>query len=86
MLCADPLCVIKEALQGVDLSGSDGEYDKQVDTGPEGHPPQVVLQKVSIPRLKGSQHSQDLPAPLQVLVHSVHARLEEEEEEQSSRR
>ena len=80
MLCADPLCVFKEAFQGVDLRGSDGEHDEQVDTGPEGHPPKVVLQKVSVPRLKGPQHRQDLPAPLQVLVHSIHARLEEEEE------
>lgn len=50
-LCADPLGVIKEALQGVDLSDSDGEHDKQVEAGPEGHLPQVVLQKVAVPRL-----------------------------------
>lgn len=42
-LCADPPCVIKQASQCVDLSDSNGEHDKQVETGPEGHPPQVVL-------------------------------------------
>lgn len=42
-LCADPPCVIKQASQCVDLSDSNGEHDKQVETGPEGHPPQIVL-------------------------------------------
>lgn len=78
-LRVDPLGVIKEPSQGVDLSGCDGEHDKQVEAGPEGHPPQVVLQKVAVPRLKGPQHSLDLAAPLQVLVHRVHRGLEEEE-------
>lgn len=78
-LRADALGVVKEASQGVDLCGGDGEHDKQVQAGPEGHPPQVVLQKVAVPCLKGPQHGLDLAAPFQVLVHRVHPRLEEEE-------
>lgn len=63
-LRADPLGVIKEALQGVDLSDSNSKHDKQVYAGPEGHPPQVILQKVAVPRLKGPQQSLDLAGPL----------------------
>lgn len=70
---------MKEASQGVDLSDSDGEHDKQAEAGPEGHPPQVVLQEVAVPRLKGPQQSLHLTAPLQAPVHSVHPRLKEEE-------
>ncbi len=75
----DPLVVIKEAAQGVDLRDSNEEHDKQVDAGPEGHPPQVVLQKVSVPCLVDPQHGLHLAAPLQVKVHRIHPHLEKKE-------
>lgn len=42
-LRADPPRAIKQASEGVDLSDGNGEHDKQVEKGPEGHSPQVVL-------------------------------------------
>lgn len=85
-LRVDPLGVVKEASQAVDLSAWDCNHDEQVEAGPEGHPPQVVLQKIAVPRLKGPKHSLDLAGPLQALVHSVHRRLEEEEEKTGGRK
>lgn len=75
-LCTSLLGVIKQVLQGVDLHGGHGEHDEQVEAGPEGHPPQVVLQEVTVPRLKGSQRGLDLPGPLQLLVHKLQPGLE----------
>lgn len=79
-LCADPLGVTEEVLQRVYLRNSDSEHDKQVEAGPEGHSPQVVLQKVAVPGLEGPQHGLRLTTPLKVLVHGVHPCLEEDEE------
>lgn len=68
--------VIEQAPQRVDLSDGDGRHDQQVDAGPEGDPPQVVLQEVAVPGLEGPQGRQGLAALLQVPVHQVHLRLE----------
>ena len=80
LLGARPLVAVKETLQGVDLSGGNTEHDEQVEAGPEGHPPQVVLQEEAVPRLEGPQRGLDLTGLLQSLVHGVHRRLEEEEQ------
>lgn len=80
-LRAHPPGAIKEASQGVHLRDGDGEHDEHAEAGPEGDPPQVVLQQVAVPRLQGPQRGQDMAAPLQVLVHRVQPHLEDGEQQ-----
>lgn len=68
--------VVEQAPQRVDLRDGHGRHDQQVDAGPEGDPPQVVLQEVAVPGLEGPQRRQRLLALLQVLMHQVHLRLQ----------
>lgn len=57
------------------LSESHTQHDQDAGAGPEGDPPQVVLQQVAVSRLKGLQHRLHLPAALQAFVQRVHGLL-----------
>lgn len=83
-LCADPPWAVEQVSQCVDLWDRDGEHDKQVDAGPERDPPQVVLEKVAVPGLKGPQGHLDLAAPLQMLVNKLQPFLSEESTERET--
>ena len=78
-----PPPVVEEPPQRVDLRRGHRQQDQQVDAGPEGHPPQVVLQQVAVPRLHGPQEVLEVPAPLQTPVDEVHGRLSQGGERRS---
>lgn len=61
------------------LGQSHTQHHQNTGTRPERDPPQVILQKVTVPRLKGSQHRLHLPAALQPSVQRVHGVLQTSE-------
>lgn len=71
---ADVRCDAGQQRSGY-LSESHTQHDQDAGAGPEGDPPQVVLQQVPVSRLEGPQHRLHLPAALQPSVQSVHGLL-----------
>jgi len=70
-----PSVVLEELPQRVDLRGGDRQHHQQVEAGPEGHAPQVVLQQVAVPGLRGPQQLLEVSSRLQPAVDRVQARL-----------
>ena len=68
--------VVKEAPECADLGYGHGEDDQQVEAGPEGDPPQVVLQQVAVTSLERPEDALDLPALLQVTMHRLQGLLQ----------
>lgn len=77
-LGVDSPLVVEQPSEGVDLSEPHAQHDQHVDTGPEGDPPQVVLQQVSVASLEGPQDRLHLTTALQPPVDRLHRLLPQE--------
>lgn len=74
-LGVDSPLVVEQPSEGVDLSEPHAQHDQHVDTGPEGDPPQVVLQQVSVASLERPQDRLHLTTALQPPVNRLHRLL-----------